>query len=456
MLEMVLWVYLAFSLGALIWAAYKKYDLESLPSLFWFGLISLPFAVQFRTFAENGLAVQLFGIIFVGLCLLIGDLLKVRPRSVAAPVVAPNLSVFTDYKLYAVVFFSVALYHLSLLDHVPLWEKYVHHVDDEKLLQVMRERSSKLLQVPDLLKYTFNWIVNIAAPVTIYLLLTRKKYIGAFLFFAAAMLYAQMSLAKVPTFIMVACILALLLWTMTYKKRARLYLLSLFLLVPVCWDAGSFFASSPESVFKYEPPQKRVIALGLQADDPRIKLTFGDKSRLHPRKSDAQSHFLVGRYNYYIYRGFLGPVEISNRWYQFFPSVTGGYVGWEGLLPGSRNDHYVHPAQRVGNWAYTERFPEWYLTTVHAYASVDADAYARFGILGIVVVGLMILITRIALKWLLIDVPLVQALYVIGLVMLSLLLPVASLQAIFVANGLFLVLGLMLLCRGLYPGKRTS
>lgn len=442
-----MWVYLAFVLGALIWAVRIQYELESLPSLFWFGLMSLPFAVQFRTFASDGLAIQLFGIIFIGLCLLIGDLFKIRTSSMRIPLAVPRISILDDYKFYAATFVFVALFHLSLLEHVPLWEKYIHNVKDEKLLQAMREESSKLLQVPDLLKYVFNWIVNILAPVTVYLLLSRKKYIGAFLFFGLALLYAQMSLAKVPSFIMVAGILALLLWMTTYRKRAWFYLISLVLLTPLIWHATVFFVLSPKSIFKYEPPHNRVAAMHLSADDPRSKLTIGDKSRMQTRRSNYQSTFLESRYNYYMYRGFLVPVEVSNRWYQFFPHRSQGHIGLKGLLPDDRNEGYVHPAQQVGNWAYTERFPEWYLTTVRAYASADADVYARFGIVGIVMVGLMVLLTRIALKWLLTSMPLAQALYMVGVVMLSLLLPMASLQAIFVANGLALILGLMFLCR---------
>jgi hypothetical protein len=103
----------------------------------------------------------------------------------------------------------------------------------------------------------------------------------------------------------------------------------------------------------------------------------------------------------------------------------------------------VHPSQRVGNWSYTSRFPKSYSETVHAYASIDADAYARLGTVGILIAGVLVFVIRFLMKVLLVNTSISRILYSLGIVMLALLLPIASVQAILIAHGLVVILLLM-------------
>lgn len=449
LLQLIIWPYVCLMVVLILVALYKKQDLDLLPSILWLVLITFSFAVQSSTFADDNLYIQLFGIMYIGAMLYIGDTYHINIPDVAHTSTTIFSRVFSDYRLYVVLFMVVAAFHISLLDHVPLWEKYINNITDEKLLQSMREKTSKLLAVPDILKYVFNWIVNIAAPVAIYLLVVRKKFLAALLIFVIAILYAKLSLAKVPSFILTMCVLVMLLWNVTYAKRVKGYLFAFIICVPLLIPAVWFFAFDPSSIFNERPDSGKLLTIDLPDNDPRSKLTIGDYSRLQSRDSAKEAHFLSGRYNYYMYRIFLVPVEVSNRWYQYFPKYNQGFVGWEGLIPGVDRSNYIHPAQKVGNWAYTERFPMWYIPSIRAYASVDAEAYGRFGIFGVVVVGMLLLILRIALKMLLSREPVIKALYITGLVMFSLLLPMASLQAILVANGLIVVVAAMLAWRWL-------
>jgi hypothetical protein len=333
------------------------------------------------------------------------------------------------------------------MDKVPLWEKYVHGVRDETALLLMREKASKLLNAPDLLKYVFNWAIVIVVPVGVGLLVNRRSYAAAGMFAAVALLYANITLAKFPTLIMVCAIVMITLGEMTVEARKRAGIAAAFLALLLIVAALRYFLTVPDSVFRYHPPADRVASMRLAAEDPRSVLTIGDRSRLKPRRSNLESTFTAGPLDYVVYRAFLGPTDVSSRWYQYFPVRSGGFLGWEGIAPGTRGPTFVHPAKRVGNWAYRERFPEWYLESIHAYASIDADAYARFGTKGIVAAGLLLLLCRWLLKLLTLDDPLMRSLYAAGLVMLALLPSMASLQAVLLANGLAVVILLMIVVR---------
>lgn len=137
------------------------------------------------------------------------------------------------------------------------------------------------------------------------------------------------------------------------------------------------------------------------------------------------------------------PVEVSHRWYIYYPSIHGKYLAFFGLTPASRREKgFRHPANQVGIWAYRKRFPEKYLASVRAYASADADAQALWGIPGLLVVGCLILVIRLASATLVVEGFLGKVLPACSLTILALCLPMASLQATLLAQGLAVLLAL--------------
>jgi hypothetical protein len=431
---------------ALVLGLAKARDVELLPSLSWFVLMVLPFWVQFESFPETSQSMQAFAVGFVGTCLLIGDSLPVRPAGIGRTAPSKFNEWLRDFRLYGVFLIVLALYHLSLLDHVPLVEKYIGRVHDARELSWMREQTSKLLAVSSLTKYVFTWLVNIAAPLAVVLAWTSGRRVWSLALFAFAVMYAAMSLAKVPLFLLGIILLVTFWQRVAFAKRLAAYLAILLLLVPIGWDAYSFFVSSPHSVFNYRASPAAVAALDLRETDPRARLTIGDHSRLMPIEADSALGTHERIYNYYTYRLFLSPIDVSSRWYQYFPSVSGRHIGLQGLTPADReHSAETHPARLVGAWAYGARFPDKYLETAQAYASVDADAYARFGLAGILGVGVIVIALRLALKRLKTSDALGQTLYAIALVLAGLLWPMASIQAVLVSNGLAVVIVLMML-----------
>ncbi len=433
----------------LAWNIFRKNDVEMLPSLIWLMMMVIPFVVQFDTFPENRRLIQAFGVAFIAICVFVGDSINVGQMARegrASPLLGRWLG---NYWLYAVLFMVMALYHLSLLSHIPLVAKYVYGVGDYRELSQMREETSKLLAAPALLKYVFTWAVNIIAPLAIVLAIRERRYFWALSFIGFAGLYAAMSLARAPLFILAFVLAFTLVYHCTYRRRLYGYLTMILICAPIAWDAHNFFVTNPLSIFNWKAAPEAVSALGLPEADPRKQLTIGDNSRLMPLQVSNESSLTArgNAYNYYVYRVFLGPVDVSSRWYQFYPDYSGGFVGLQGLSPAEQAHPVTHPARRVGTWAYAERFPDKYTETAQAYASVDADAYARFGVVGIIAVGIILVALRLLLKVLRVtsNLHLSDTLYVIGLVLYSLLWPMASLQAAFVANGLVVVLGMMFL-----------
>lgn len=419
----------------------KGRDLEIVPSAVWLLLITVPFLFQYSTFPAEYSGRQALGIIAVSVGLLVGDLLAGR-RGLGKrqPPGACVISVILRSPwTYASVFALIAVTHIVSVEHVPLWEKYIGHESDARLLQEYREAASKLLHVPDWLKYAFNWVVNICAPIGVLLFWTKGRRMAALVFLTAALLYANLTLAKVPTFLLFATLAAFVLFSRRPSTRMKAYIAGGMVGALLVSVAILTLQRDPESIFNFEPNAERIDALGLAESDPRSRLTVGDRARFRSYDDASNMSLFATRAEYYIYRIFLVPVEVSSRWYQYFPAYSSGFIGAEGLAPGSRSAAYAHPAQRVGNWAYTERFPQWYRRTVHAYASLDADAYARYGMGGIAIAAGFIMFVRLILSGLKVDDALGRGLYINGVILLGLLAPMASVQAILIANGLAIV-----------------
>ena len=120
----------------------------------------------------------------------------------------------------------------------------------------------------------------------------------------------------------------------------------------------------------------------------------------------------------------------------------------DGITSTSRNkDGFIHPANRVGKWAYFNRFPQSYSESAFAYAGIDADAHARGGWWGVIGVCVFLVLARLAMVVLRAGEYWGTSAYYAAVYMLGIMMPHASLQAIFVSQGLAIYLFLMLIAR---------
>ena len=155
--------------------------------------------------------------------------------------------------------------------------------------------------------------------------------------------------------------------------------------------------------------------------------------------------------HYFVYRCLLTPIDVAHRWYLYFPEIAGGYLGFKSSTPTNETSAGLrNPANAVGLWAYTVRFPSKYLSSISAYASVDADAMARGGFLWLAGVAVILLTVRVILVVIERRYCGIGALVAVPLLYCGVLLPSSSLQAFLVSNGIILYIGLLFLVGELY------
>ena len=145
------------------------------------------------------------------------------------------------------------------------------------------------------------------------------------------------------------------------------------------------------------------------------------------------------------YRIFLTPVEVSNHWYDYF---DGNPSEKRHILDIFERTNSKQASNKVGIWAYTERFPGSYGKTISANGSIDADAFSLGGILSIAIVALLLLIIRVLISVSYSGDPLLaRILEGVGLAQLAFMPSSAPLQAILLPQGLGLILFLLLVLR---------
>ena len=153
---------------------------------------------------------------------------------------------------------------------------------------------------------------------------------------------------------------------------------------------------------------------------------------------------------YLAYRLFFVPIGVSSRWYEFAQ-----------LPPAEKELSRAGAsslANAIGRWAYTRRFSEEYLPHVRAYASLDADAFCRFAMPGVLLASLGYMATRIVLFLSCGGTtdPLQQGLYSQGLILCSFVPYQGSLQALLGPQGVLLIILLGFFLQWIYCKRNTA
>ena len=147
-----------------------------------------------------------------------------------------------------------------------------------------------------------------------------------------------------------------------------------------------------------------------------------DSARLSWRSEDSVPSKLA---QYAFYRIVLVPSDVSFRW------IAGATE--------YGNDPSLKPANFIGYQYYYSRFPDFFLDSVSAYGSFDADAFLRFGYTGLFLAFIAFGAVRVALA-LLADRYNSSGLYSGLLIFWGSLVIQSSLQAALIANGIALII----------------
>lgn len=195
--------------------------------------------------------------------------------------------------------------------------------------------------------------------------------------------------------------------------------------------------AAPSPMFMPEVVERsRDRAFVLDSGDSSYPASIADRHRVWsatPIDRRPEAGPVVRRLDRLLYRAFFTPADVSIRWYQYF-RPTERRLGLLSVV--DRPPDAARPSRAIGLWAYRDRFPTLYLDSVNAYASLDADAYARAGLPAALAAGVGLALARVSLLGLQGRSTVARIGYGVGIALLLLLPAQASLQAILVIHGL--------------------
>lgn len=411
---------------------------EFIPGVSWSLIMIIPMILQSAFFDPESYAIQIKCVLIFSAFIFLGDIFPRINYCFKGKMLSENwLKRVPFILLMFCLIFQIT--HLLCMPDIPLLEKIIDGVSGTELAD-LREKSSKLLQVPRLFLYWCHVSLLIAAPIGLILFFKQKRWTVFICWFCFTVFYSAATMARTPVivFLITFSIYLYLEQTKIMQRKISIFVLVLFSILFIY--GFSFLTSHPKSILNIkseEYNQTDVLKKG------KI-FTFSDRSRL-VKSDDEKSSFI---FNYIFYRVFLVPAEVSHFWYLFFPDIYGRYLGYYGLtLKSRRAPDFKNPANILGNWAYANRFPELYLPTVSAQSSVDADAYSRWGVTGVWIISLVYFCMRYWFKLFRLKGAIGTGMGINALVMLAYTLPCSSLQAIVVASGLWMYLLIFIIFR---------
>ena len=412
--------------------AVKKQNLiQATPSLIWFSLMTLPFIFEWRFFPSTPRTSQSIGMFLISTSLALGDIAAIHIKQANK-----ELKEFHDKSNMKFLYFLTALVliipilHYFLAGSIPLINQYFGGFNPNQISN-SRENFVKLLEVPYILKILFNWVLTIFGPTCILWFYFKKKPFMAGILFIWVLSYASSSSAdgQIVIFIWVL-VFGFCIGSINQKNFSNRVVVGISLALVLVISSGVLLGNAAVS---------QMTNCGVRAGSG---FTPGDVLRSCTSENEITINPIIDKLGYRI---FLTPIEVSNHWYDFFDGSPSEKRKFNDIF---ERQNSKKASNKVGVWAYTERFPQAYSRTINANASIDADASSLGGILWIFFVALVLFLLRIILCFShrneAIHVRIIEG---IGLGLLAYLPNSAPLQAILVPQGLIVVIILLLYAR---------
>ncbi len=390
--------------------------MEFSPSFFWLVLMILPLMYQIIPFGGiESSQIQLFSVFFTLFILASSDFFIFKQKSKQSN----SSSRFTKYNIAVVasiLILSIALLNLFLMPRIPLL--MIFNINHASLYEVSMARMNANFSIGYFsgVAYLSNWIFSIFSPLAIIIFISLKKWLET-LFLGLWLLFYGFSTTAILPLVLTSFTVV---FSWCYLRDYFPKIVSKYILLIVVFFVFIFYIANSE-LLKYEKVEPSIVA---QYSDPRMIDTVADRFRYDNK---------MGLTKYLLYRIWLTPADVSIRWYQFF-TKNNPQLGLVSIF-----DRRVSPSNIVGKWIYNSKFPKKYLPYIHAYASFDADAYARGGILFVCFTTLLLGWFRISIQHLKKIPEFGCELYAIGLSALCILPFQSSLQAFFIAHGIILL-----------------
>jgi hypothetical protein len=445
-----------YSLCALVLFAHtflKGRSFALVPSVGWLSFMSLPFLVLWAYFPEPYRSVHAQGCLMIGTLLLVSDVcsyhyMQQRAGQTDHARMTPGFLNFVAWGATAMLI-GIAVYHLLTAESIPLFERLFGNGNPEQYL-AERNKFQRDLPVPFFLRYIINFNVYIFGALALVLhWLSGRRRTACWIAFAIV-IYSVLSTAKLPAVMAVVIITGLLVQHMcmqrAWLRRAlfALYILGMGL-------TGLFYVLAAPKIITY---YAHAPFEATSPDDPRRVTSIGDYIR-SPEADEIskQRAFVYRKLEYLVYRIFLTPVEVSDRWYQYFTYAQNTPEPIAGMLGRAAGSDTPHPSVRVGRWAYHEKFPSKYMPDVHAYGSLDADAFAYGGLKAVLIAGLIFALVRFAFAVFHTPNPIAETLHITAIVLMMAIPSSGSLPALLAPHGLAALLVIML-CVWVWTGAR--
>lgn len=437
-----LFLLFAACLGATIHHLWKG-NLTMLPSFGWLILACLPFCLEFPFFdpasrITHGIGLCLFLAVIMGSDYGTHKILERPFGPVTQP--DPRRIKILGY-IFAAIFAVLSLSHLYSANNIPSLEWLAHGGGDEAQDITNRIHFSRSFAGSPILKYLYSFSTVIFAAPAILMLWKSAQRPAALVILTWALIYAIASMAKGPL-----VILALVLVTGTCMTclQAQCVKTLRFLMVAGCVGLVSLTLINiygPGKTVLKDLPQKYAAANAV----PRPDMMLGDYMRqLGQEERKATTPPPVCLADYYIYRIILTPIEVSARWYEYFHRYPVQERMFSRSIMDSRLNEVIHPANAVGRWAYYDRYPKHYTQEAYAYASIDADAYGRYGVAGWLFAAFLYVFMRLWLAVFDDTKGMTQGIFsAVGATLLALLPASASIQALLIAQGLGMLMAIM-------------
>jgi len=413
--------------------AVKKQNLiQATPSLVWFALMTLPFIFEWSFFPGSPRTAQSVGLFLITLALAAGDLVALKVKKIESQKVIKSDSSSNRliYLLSALVV-VIPIINFWLSGSIPILDQYFGGFNPNQVSQD-RENFAKLLQAPYLLKVLFHWVSAIFGPICVLWFYLMKRYVIATLLLIWVVFYSLSSSADGPIVIFCWAILFATVFALSNLKNLGNYLTT--------GIAVALIAVMGSGVWLGSTAINRQEECGVKAQSG---FTPGDVMRSCPTDSEIIINPVVNRLGY---RLFLTPVEVANHWYDYFDGDPSQKRNISDIF---QRQNSKQASNKVGVWAYTDRFPAHYGQSISANGSIDADAYSLGGLFSIFVVALILFSIRIFISLTITNESLItRILEGIGLGQLAFLPNSAPLQAMLLPQGLGLILFLLLILRG--------
>lgn len=414
-----------------VFAVRKLKLIQAAPSLVWFALMTLPFIYQFQFFPTSPRMSQSIGLLIISTALALGDWFSIKvDKSDGIQDKTPSShSRIIQLLTFLVVF--IPAFHYWVAGTIPILDQYFGGVTPNQVSQD-REDFVKLLDVPYLLKVLFHWVSVIFGPICVLWFYLMKRKLVAALILVWIVFYTLASSADGPIVIFCWALVFAAGFAMSNRLNVNNYL-------AVGISSALLFVIA-SGIWLGETAVSRESECGVVATQG---FTPGDVMRSCSAENEIILNPIVNRLGY---RVFLTPVEVSNHWYDYF---DGSPSEKRKLLDVFERENSKQASNKVGVWAYTDRFPAHYGKSISANGSIDADAFSLGGNFFVLMVAFILFFIRIFVTF---PIPgdsrLVRILQGIGLGQLAFLPNSAPMQAMLLPQGLGLILFLLLVLRG--------